>query len=141
MLDTAKDDSLLDRAEITAWDWTASKGGNVVTGSSTGVSPSVSECGNLQIDGINILLPPDSSLYLTNDIVPDPGFSFSQKIVWSRMDDMGMESIQYMAEKPTAGTSPLWNSWPTTLGGNPWVIATVVPEPSSLNLLTIAILG
>ena len=35
VLDTAKDDSLLDGAEITEWDWTASKGGNVATGSSS----------------------------------------------------------------------------------------------------------
>jgi hypothetical protein len=38
-------------------------------------------------------------------------------------------------------TNPVWNTFPATLGGDPWVLAAAVPEPASLTLLGIGAVG
>jgi len=143
VLASAPDDGTLNTAEIISWNWKATKGSLTVEGSSTGISPSAFSTAN--ITATNILLGANSSFILTNDIPPDPGFGFSQGLHYSRYTDPfdGQTGSQYLAQKPSTGFNPMWNSMDVNLGGDPWVIAEIapVPEPTSFAMFGVALVG
>jgi hypothetical protein len=133
VVDTAPDDGILEQAEVLAWNWSATNGPLHFTANSTEENAFFGTEGSASITETNILLAGPGSFFL--------GAENSERTVLLDYIRPAASSPQYYASQDFLDLLQFaWFTFPANdaLGGDPWVIATLVPEPASITLITSA---
>ncbi|REK09860.1 MAG: PEP-CTERM sorting domain-containing protein [Planctomycetota bacterium] len=131
--DTAPDDGILSIAEVLAWNWTATNGPLALAANSTEENAFYSPGGSgATITETDILLAEGSMLFGVENPESNAGLLYDQS---SSMPGLYLASSGLVTI--VWGTAPA----PNALGGDPWVIATLVPEPGTAALLISALLA
>jgi hypothetical protein len=133
VLDSAPDDGVLNIGEVVGWNWTASNDPVSVSAHSAEDGAFFSPGGaGVTITETDILLADQASLQVG---VENPGHSAAL----SYFKNVLSPTI-YSAEEDSQF---VWITSPAAdaLGGDPWVIATFVPEPGTVTLLVSALLA
>ena len=125
----------LANSDITSWSVTISQGGTFETFISSNGGAIVNILNNLVATASEIYVPPAANFAVANDFqllsvpsIPNP-ISIDQ-IRW-----VNSPQPIYMAQV-NFSSPPAWNTSPPVVDTN-WVIATAVPEPSTLTMLGI----
>jgi hypothetical protein len=125
----------LANSDITSWSVTISQGGTSETFTSGDGGPIVNILNNLVATASEIYVPPAANFAVANDFellsVP-PGGMIIDEIRW-----VNSPQPIYMAQV-NFSSPPAWNTSPPVAGTN-WVIATAVPEPSTLTMFGVAV--
>ena len=160
VLDTAADDGVLVEAEIVDWDFVATNPAfpllSPIAGSSVApVLGSSVQVSNISIDDDFITIgTPSDGLDHRLSLIEFSGSDGDQgRLTWRRTPDLE-DYFVHVTEHCTPIADPtdpmavcfadfhlrLWQTSPASLGGDPWVIATKVPEPTTLILIVQAAL-
>ena len=126
----------LANSDITAWSVTISQGANTETFTSSDGGPIVNILNNLVATPSEIYLPPAENFAIANDFELLSVPSIPMPIEIDQIRWVNSPQPIYMAQVNFA-SAPAWNTSPPVAGTN-WVIATAVPEPSTLALGGIA---
>jgi PEP-CTERM motif len=125
----------LANSDITSWSVTISQGGTSETFTTGDGGPIVNILNNLVATASEINVPPADNFAVANDFellsVP-PGGMIIDEIRW-----VNSPQPIYMAQV-NFSSPPAWNTSPPVAGTN-WVIATAVPEPSTLTMFGVAV--